>query len=189
APDALERGLAAARLPGRWEPMPDSRPRVIIDGAHNPEKAAALAATLRTERARTGLPKPMLLLGLLGAKDASSIIAALAPEAGGIVVTAPSVVGKPALAPSALAAAIQSASFAGELQIEPEPLAALAAAETFARAEETRVVVAGSLYLAGAIRNRWFPVDEIVIQRTSWPRREPAAVISAERGAARLPDS
>jgi dihydrofolate synthase / folylpolyglutamate synthase len=172
--EAIERGLAAARMPGRWETMPATSPRVVIDGAHNPEKAALLAATLRAERMRAGEPKPVMLLGLLGAKDAAAIVAALAPEAAAIVVTRPSVVGKPPLEPRTLAVAIRSAPFAGPIEIEPDPLAALDVAEAVARAEGANVVVAGSLYLAGAVRNRWFPSDEIVIQRTSWPRIEPA---------------
>lgn len=168
--EAIERGLAAARLPGRWETMPASRPRVVVDGAHNPDKAALFAATVRADRARFAGPKPVMLLGLLGAKDAAGIVAALAPEATAIVVTRPSVVGKQSLEPQMLAAAIRSAPFAGPIEVEPDALTALAVAETLARAEETSIVVAGSLYLAGAIRNRWFPADEIVIQRTSWPR-------------------
>ncbi len=172
--EAIARGLASARLPGRWEAMPASSPRVVIDGAHNPEKAAMLAATLRAERARSSGPKPVMILGLLGAKDAAGIVDALAPEAGAIVATRPTVVGKPALEPRALMATIRANSFPGSVRIEPEPMAALGVAEELAQAKESSIVVAGSIYLAGTIRSRWFPPDDIVIQRTSWPRGIPA---------------
>jgi dihydrofolate synthase/folylpolyglutamate synthase len=173
--EQVARGLTAARMPGRWETMPDSTPRVVIDGAHNPEKAEELAAVLRAQRIDRGTPKPTMLLGLLGAKDAVGVVAALVPEAGAIVVTRPSVVGKAPLAPDALAVAIRAAGFAGVVTVEPEPAAALAAAEAHARGGGADVVVAGSLYLAGAIRDRWYAADDIVIQRTSWPERGPAS--------------
>ena len=44
--DAVARGLAAARWPGRLE-LVRRRPDLIIDGGHNPQCAQALAASLR----------------------------------------------------------------------------------------------------------------------------------------------
>ena len=39
--DAMSQGLAAARIPGRAELIDDTSP-VLLDGAHNPQKVAAL---------------------------------------------------------------------------------------------------------------------------------------------------
>ena len=44
--DAIEQGLLAAKWPGRFEMILDT-PRFIIDGAHNPDGAKALAKSLK----------------------------------------------------------------------------------------------------------------------------------------------
>ena len=39
--------------------------------------------------------------------------------------------------------------------------------------EGAAVLVTGSMYLAGQVRRRWFPDQDIVLQRTPWPTRDP----------------
>ena len=77
---ARRAGLDEARWPGRLERVaPDLR----VDGAHNPEGAAALA------RALAGEPRVTLLVGLLADKDAASVLGALLPVCAHLVCTEP----------------------------------------------------------------------------------------------------
>ncbi|MCI8553344.1 MAG: bifunctional folylpolyglutamate synthase/dihydrofolate synthase [Clostridiales bacterium] len=73
--EVVERGLAEVRIPCRQEWI-ERNPPVLLDGAHNPHGAAALADTLRRL-----LPnrRPILIAALLADKDATGWVAALAP--------------------------------------------------------------------------------------------------------------
>ncbi len=75
--DAIERGLTTVRLPGRFQVVPrnDSVPgEWILDVAHNPAAAQALAAQLaaRPTNART-----IAVCGILGDKDIEGVATAL----------------------------------------------------------------------------------------------------------------
>src|ERR671932_519393 len=85
AGDAVSRGLAAAYVPGRLEQVADD-PVTLLDGAHNPDAARALAATLR--ELFPGQPL-VLLVGILADKDVAAMVEALAPLARAVVVTEP----------------------------------------------------------------------------------------------------
>lgn len=85
--DATRRGVAGLTVPGRFETL-SRDPLLIIDAAHNPESALALAHAV-VERFSVDCPEgPTLLLGVLADKDAHGIVRALAPAAGRIVVSA-----------------------------------------------------------------------------------------------------
>lgn len=78
--DALERGLGAVRLAGRF----DRRGSWLFDVAHNPDGSRVLVETI--ERAQ--LPRPLtVLLCVLADKDWRGMIDALAPAADQLVVT------------------------------------------------------------------------------------------------------
>jgi len=70
----VRRGLAEVALPGRFQVLP-GRPQVILDVAHNPEAAAALAENL----AVSGYARETLgVLGMLRDKDIAGVVRALA---------------------------------------------------------------------------------------------------------------
>ena len=74
-PDAIREGLMAARHPGRLE-LIEQTPILLLDGAHNPEGAAALATAIRDAYPS----KPLVLLtAMMSNKDASGVAAQLAP--------------------------------------------------------------------------------------------------------------
>ena len=167
-PDAAIRaGLAATRIPGRCETV-GGEPRVLLDGAHNPEKMAALAAALPTLAPVEPGRRRIAVLGVLEAKEHAAMLAALAPRIDELIATSPQVLAKPSAAAGALAATAREIGFTGPITIEPEPGAALERALSHAGAGD-RVLVTGSLYLVGNVRERWFPTAEIVRQRTPWP--------------------
>lgn len=79
---AVRSGLAATVWPARFEifglPEAASRPLIIVDGAHNPPGAKALAATLRQLVPDRRL---LLVLGILGDKDTEAYLRLVLPPA------------------------------------------------------------------------------------------------------------
>ena len=71
--EAVRAGLAGARLPGRFQVVPGA-PEWILDVAHNPHAAQALAASLA---ARPCAGRTVAVCGILGDKDIEGIVAAL----------------------------------------------------------------------------------------------------------------
>jgi dihydrofolate synthase/folylpolyglutamate synthase len=80
---AVREGCAAVRWPGRFQIVPGAagRPTLVLDGAHNPAGATALAASLRHHFAGRRLA---LILGISADKDRAGILKALAPLGGRI---------------------------------------------------------------------------------------------------------
>ena len=74
--EAARTGIARARIAGRLQWL-DTPPRVLVDVAHNPLGAEALAAYLASNRAR---PMRRAVCGVLGDKDAGAMLRALAHE-------------------------------------------------------------------------------------------------------------
>ncbi len=133
-----EAGLEAAlraTWPGRMEQLEYAGRTVWLDGAHNPAGAAALAASLgRVD---------VLLFGSFARKDTAQTLESLLPLAPQRVFTAP---GEDAAPPETLAHEYGGAAC-------PDPAEALALA-----LEQTppggTLLVAGSLYLVGAVREQ-----------------------------------
>ncbi|MDD5953179.1 MAG: dihydrofolate reductase [Oscillospiraceae bacterium] len=79
---ALAEGLAQTVWPGRFETIYPA-PRVILDGAHNPDAARKLRRSMEELRASGWQGKLFLLLGVLGDKDhreVASLLAGLAQQ-------------------------------------------------------------------------------------------------------------
>jgi dihydrofolate synthase/folylpolyglutamate synthase len=142
--DATYAALLAIDFPGRFELLSDD-PVLVIDGAHNPQAAWALADAIE-EAFPDPLHRPTLLLGILADKDARGIVEALAPVAGTIVVT--SSASPRAMEAEALAVIVEEV--AGR---RPEVFADVATAlETLAGRGSMGLVVTGSITTAGEAR-------------------------------------
>ena len=74
--EAARTGIANARTAGRLQWL-ETPPRVLVDVAHNPLAAQALAAYLASRRPR---PTRRAVCGVLGDKDAGAMLRALAHE-------------------------------------------------------------------------------------------------------------
>ena len=85
ASDLLAEGLATATSPGRLQ-LVGIEPTVLVDAAHNPHGATALAAALE---AYFDFDEIAVVVGILAEKDAQGIIAALAPQVDRFYVTEP----------------------------------------------------------------------------------------------------
>lgn len=139
---AIEAGLAGARWPARLEWIEHADGRVLVDGAHNPAGARALASYL-IESGRSPLP---IVFGVMQDKDVGAMLAALAPVARPLIATrAP---GGRAADPAVIAA--RAASLGLEAVVEPVIDAALARA----RVAGNPICVAGSLFMAGEVLAR-----------------------------------
>ncbi len=162
-PAARREGYAAARWPGRLELVVVAGPRgdreVILDGAHNPDGAAALARALDDLRPHLAggdarPPKPLTLVwASMADKDVPGVVAAMrgCRSLDGATVLCTAVDAPRALPAADLAAAWRAGDDRIQARPAGDPASALQEALAIARGP---VVVAGSLYLVGAARAR-----------------------------------
>lgn len=167
--DAVARGLAATRLPGRFETVQDA-PRVVLDGAHNLQKIEALMDDVPALLPRPAGGRLIVVLGVLEAKDHSGIVGRVAANADELVLTRPRVLAKTGASPETLAEDARTSGFGGPILVVDEPIPAIETALARADAEcGDAVLVTGSLYLVGNVRGRWYPEEQIILQQTPWP--------------------
>ena len=143
-PGAVSRGLARVRWEGRLERV-KARPRIFVDGAHNPAGAEALAEFLKAERARNA-GRLIVVFGILADKDLG-IIERVGPLADEVVLTEPT--HRRAASVEALRAAASTLS----VPVRVIPSMARALEETEARlAGDDWCMVTGSLYTVGEVK-------------------------------------
>jgi dihydrofolate synthase/folylpolyglutamate synthase len=139
-------------------------PRVVLDSAHNPAGARRLAAALRDfflgDDARLHL-----VLGILADKDQAAMVRALAPIATRVVVTQPPL-GERAGDPGPMVKQIGRLLGAANVAFEPSHMRALDFALGDAGPRDI-VCVAGSMFLVGAVRERWVPEGRILELRSA----------------------
>lgn len=164
---AVSAGLASPPLPGRLE-LVQSRPEVILDGAHNGQKAAALVATMTPPAGRLHL-----VLAITGERHLTEVVGAMARPPASVTVTRPLLYAKPVTDPEFLAR--QLANWCPVVRSHANPRTAVQMAIA-AAAPEDRVLVTGSLYLVGQVRDLWYPWSEVLLQRTSYPQGYPLIV-------------
>lgn len=152
--EALYAGLKRARQPGRFEVIgggpeagDESKPLVIIDGAHNEAGAQALQETMAQYFAGK---KILLVAGILADKQIDSIVKFLTKITDQIIVTEPDNPRK--LAASELAKHMADAGVTAEVIADAE--AAMHRAKELADGYDV-ILFAGSLYLIGDVRRLW----------------------------------
>lgn len=164
----IRAGLHAARLPCRIERMP-GEPAVILDGAHNRDKARALADSLIVYPPS----RRFFVLGAIGDKDYVGLAEELAGQGERFFVTAPpGGAPRPGLPPGKFARALRDAGAVDVSEfLDPWQAleAALGEAASGEAGENDLVIVAGSLYLAGEFRKRWAGGDLIIEAGTPFP--------------------
>jgi dihydrofolate synthase / folylpolyglutamate synthase len=139
---AVRRGLASTTWPGRLQVIA-KRPRVILDGGHNPAAMTKSGAALRRLIGRERL---VAVFGMLSERDPVQLLAALRTlEPDAAVFTEPGSASGHAVSPDTLAALYG----AGAESVKPAD-AALARARELA-GPDGNVLVCGSLYLVGEI--------------------------------------
>jgi dihydrofolate synthase/folylpolyglutamate synthase len=142
--DAVRRGFAAARWPGRLELLRDTPiGPVLLDGAHNPAGGRALARAL----GELGLRDFPMVFGASRGKRVAPVLDALATRRPRPLFTR---IPEGGMEPDDLLRTWRRISSGGRVLMEFER--ALEAAAAMRRRAEQPVVVAGSLYLVGAVR-------------------------------------
>ena len=139
---AVRDGLASTRWPGRLQ-LVASRPRVVLDGGHNP---AAMTQAGSALRALIGSQRLVTLFAMLSERDPVQLLAALrSMKPDGAVFTEPA---------SAAGHAVGAANLAVLYGSGAHHLLPASAALAFARDQagpDGNVLVCGSLYLVGEI--------------------------------------
>jgi dihydrofolate synthase/folylpolyglutamate synthase len=138
---AVRRGLAMTEWPGRLQILED-KPRIILDGAHNPAGAHVLASFLAEHRAELG--RLILVFGVLKDKNWAAMLDCLEPLADDIILTHPQTTR--GADPAELRSVLRGRA---EARIAVVPAEALALARSAAGPSDT-ILVAGSLYTVGA---------------------------------------
>jgi dihydrofolate synthase/folylpolyglutamate synthase len=141
---AIRDGLLTVELAGRFQVLP-GRPTVVLDVAHNPHAARALAATLGSMGYH---PRTFAVFGMLADKDVAGVIAALRARVDRwFVATLP---GPRGMGAAALAAGLARAGVAaGALRAFDDVASALGAAREEAD-EADRIIVFGSFLTVAA---------------------------------------
>ena len=173
-PAQVRNGLERVRWPGRLELLalgadgmahaapvdaPDpAAPDLVLDGAHNADGAAVLAAALDELRPSLSPGRATVLFGVMSDKDVRAMTASLATAEAlrGARIIATRVDAPRALPAAELAAVWRAAAIGRGQEVTPlePPAEALDAAIDAARRSGGPLVVAGSLYLVGAVRGR-----------------------------------
>ena len=149
--DARRRGYATAVWPGRLELVSRRGVDVLLDGAHNPAGAAALAQAIDDLQPHLARGPRTLVMAVMADKDVDGIIDALAGAAAllGATMIATTVDTPRAMAADDLAARWRArAPRLGDVIAVPDPLEAV----DRAIARGGTAVVCGSLYLVGVVR-------------------------------------
>ncbi len=135
----VRQGLENTSWPGRFEVLEEGR--ITLDGAHNPHSALALAETWNQENGG----KATLIFGAVESKDIRSVLATLSTLAERVIfVKVPTQRG---LEVETLRDAWPKESTCDQAEAKD-----LADALELARASDSKILVAGSLFLIGAAR-------------------------------------
>ncbi|MFZ5864004.1 MAG: bifunctional folylpolyglutamate synthase/dihydrofolate synthase [Nitrospirota bacterium] len=143
---AITRGMAHVRWDGRLE-LIKSRPRILLDGAHNAAGAAALADFLATERAAGRIGRLVVVFGILADKDLPTIVGRVGALADEVVLT------KPSYQRAAPIDRLRDAASSLTATIRVAPTVADALEDVESRlTPEDWCVVTGSLYTVGEVK-------------------------------------
>ena len=154
SPENVRVGLKRARWPGRLEKMMDA-PRVLMDGAHNPNGARVLAEALRQlYRGR----RIHAVIGFLSDRDPDAMLQGMRPVLNGTVVATRTPVLRGLEVDALVAAAGRNLSSQCEIMGREDVSEAVQLCLDRADPDDV-VVIWGSLYLVGAARERWHPLE------------------------------
>jgi dihydrofolate synthase/folylpolyglutamate synthase len=146
--DAMTEGLKEVDWPGRLEVV-CSAPRVLLDGAHNPDGALSLKESLEKDFQYHHL---ILLIGIMKDKDVHSILHSLSPLADRIILTRPGTdrAASPALLRKALGRNGKKAEVIEDFRKAIDRGLSLTG-------EEDILCITGSLYTVGEARSYFLP--------------------------------
>ena len=164
--ESCRAALGLARFPGRMERLECDGVQVVLDAAHNEQKMRGLRGALGEELSREWV----MVLGATGSRDVVEMLGHLGKVPAGAVVSRPHLYAKKTAEPAELVDVLK-----GEvpyIEASEDPTDAVERAMAMARRLGVgRVLVTGSLYLVGQVRNRFYPWRDVLLQQTSFPER------------------
>lgn len=143
--EAVRGGVSSVRWAGRLE-IVGERPRMVLDGAHNPAAAQVLAEYLQAFKRGAPHARVIVVVGMMRDKDHAGVLNALVAAADDVVVTKPNLARAAEL--SQLTAIIVPLPHGPRVHQVPDVAAALRIAQDLARSEDL-VLITGSLMLVG----------------------------------------
>jgi dihydrofolate synthase/folylpolyglutamate synthase len=155
---AIVRGVRNAKLAARIERI---SPNIIVDGSHNPDKLTALAQTIRV----LDYKRVHVIFGIGNKKDVAKSLRPLLRLATRWTITRANVAYPVPMPPKRIAKALTKLRPAGKIVIQPNAWRALQQAFKTQHPEEL-LLVTGSFYLAGELRQHWISERYILIHRT-----------------------
>jgi dihydrofolate synthase / folylpolyglutamate synthase len=148
--DAIVAGFEQLEVPGRMELIP-MKPPVVLDIAHNAEKAESLVASLRETFAGRRIH---YVVAIGESKDARRILETLAKLPCTFTFTSYTAAGRRAISPSRLASIAESFGQWG--RAIPDPIEALSVARRIASLDDV-IVVTGSTFVVAGLREWCIP--------------------------------
>ena len=144
--EAIERGVATARWPGRLERL-SIRPPIYLDGTHNPAGARELLSFWEENFQGRRI---VLIYGAMRDKAVDEIAGLLFPRANVLILTQP----RQPRAVSAPLLAEMTRHLAASAEVIPDPFDAFERGVELASPDDA-IFATGSLYLVGDLRSYW----------------------------------
>ncbi|MEK7518703.1 MAG: hypothetical protein AAB549_02155, partial [Patescibacteria group bacterium] len=158
---AIDCGLQNTRLAARIERI---APNVIVDGSHNFDKLTALARMIRM----LDYKRVHVIFGIGSKKDITKSLRPLTKIANRWTLTKANVAYPVPMPPKRIAHVLSSIQPNARITIQPNAERALTAALHTQRPGEL-LLITGSFYLAGELRQHWIPERSILTHRTLFP--------------------
>jgi len=162
--ESIEKGLASAKMPCRFEIMGE-KPFIILDGAHSRSKMRNTVSRLH------GLSFKKLLVVIAISnlnKDNINIFKEIMPVADHVILTSFNSSKRKSIHPNAVRPLLKNLSKKGAIIEEAlSPQKALVLAIKRASKEDC-VLATGSFFLSGELRKKWFSEDFILKHRRSF---------------------
>ena len=143
--ELINEALSGLTMPGRFEVVAH-HPLVIIDGAHNPDGARAATRTLHDEFDTVG--RRVLVVGMLGGRDPVEMLECLDARSMDLVICC-SPASERAIPAADLAEIVRAMGVMAE---QIDDVATAVARSIDVSTDDDVILIAGSLYVAGAAR-------------------------------------
>ena len=161
----IKEGIKNAHLACRFEVV-QKKPLVVLDGAHNRSKIKTTIDNLK----KLKFKKLYLIIGIADNKDHLSILKQLIPQSDFIFFTRFQFQNKDRKCAHPKELLVKSRQYfkkGAKSKIYLDPENALSNAMQLAKSDDL-ILIAGSFFLAGELRKRWYPEDFILKWRKSF---------------------
>jgi dihydrofolate synthase/folylpolyglutamate synthase len=158
----FKKGILKPKLPCRFELM-QKNPKVVLDGAHNPSKIKSTIYNLKI----IDYKKLHLVIGISKDKNTDKIMELIAPFADYIYITRFNIIGRKCAHPLTLKKQAEKYNPDAKIKVYLDAEQALDKAINSSKKKDL-VLVTGSFFLTGKLRERWYPEEYVLEKRRSF---------------------